>query len=224
MRVCRPVGFSLANITLIYSLLSSSWKRKIQKNKKNINTIACACVCVSVTISSYIFLPIPPGKRKNLLQITITLLNFFFYPFGLSTNFLPLFRFDFSLPPRFVVFRGACFGWGLALSRLFDLYDYFVWLFFFCRVCVCGNDGCFFFPLTSILLLPSALSLFSLLQIWKSSPDYYTIKIHDKKNIIHFCCKTKLWKRNVSGRKEKFIWEEIKLLWLWLLATSQPIL
>jgi hypothetical protein len=53
--------------------------------------------------------------------------------------------------------------------------------------------------------LPSALSLsFLSYRSEKSSLDYYTIKIHDKKNIIQFV-ETKKKKENVSGCKEKFI-------------------
>lgn len=71
--------------------------------------------------------------------------------------------------------------------------------------------------------LPSALSLsFLSYRSEKSSLDYYTIKIHDKKNIIQFVETKK--EENVSGCKEEFILERgDQIVWLWLLATSQPI-
>jgi hypothetical protein len=73
--------------------------------------------------------------------------------------------------------------------------------------------------------LPSALSLsFLSYRSEKSSLDYYTIKIHDKKNIIQFVETKKKKKKTWADAKRNLFWEgRDQIVWLWLLATSQPI-
>ncbi len=164
------------------------------------------CVCVCERYDFFIYIPSYPSwkrKKKSPANHYYALEFLKKSLFVCQTNFLPFSLSFFLGPPFFLLcFVGRVLGEDLrclvCLIYIIISFDYF----FFFLLCVCYNDGCFFFTLLASRRL--SLSLFSLLQIWKVIARLlYNLNPWQEK-YYPICWRKK--KENVSGCKEKFIW------------------